>query len=382
MSAPRVRVGDVLRLMRRQVQPEPDGDYGLIGVYSWGKGIFHRDPKKGADLGDYRFFAVEPGDLVLSNIQAWEGAIAWASNEDYGAIGTHRFLTYVPADDRIDTDWARWFFLSEPGMALIRQAAPGTTMRNRTLAIERFENLRIPLPPLEDQQRTAAALVASTRAIAALAERRDARDARVDALMPSLRDHVLRHGTDEVRSLGDVAVVEMGQSPPGGTYNDQGRGLPLLNGPTEFGPHSPRPVQWTEATTKVAEPGDLLLCVRGATTGRMNWADQRYCIGRGLAAIRPSTRDVTSAYLRHALLCLAPEIMSRTAGSTFANLPGKRLVGLPIPVPDRATQDRRVAILDDAERAIGSVRELRHQSDAIAKALRPALLRDAFAGLN
>jgi hypothetical protein len=37
-------------------------------------------------------------------------------------------------------------------MRLIRQAAPGTTMRNRTLSIDRFELLKIPLPAVDEQR--------------------------------------------------------------------------------------------------------------------------------------------------------------------------------------------------------------------------------------
>lgn len=137
---------------------DPIEEYRLIGIYSFGKGILHREPKRGSELGDYRFFRVLPGDLVLSNIQAWEGAIAHATAADLGTVGTHRFLAYTAVDDRVDTNWARWFFLSEPGMSLIRSAAPGTTMRNRTLSIERFEDLVIPLPSIGEQRRVAAAL--------------------------------------------------------------------------------------------------------------------------------------------------------------------------------------------------------------------------------
>lgn len=158
MKIERVRVGEVLRLQRRELKPDPAEEYRLIGVYSFGKGIFHREPKTGLDLGDYRFFRIEPGDLVLSNIQAWEGAIAHAGPRDSGVIGSHRFLSYVPVSNRIDANWARWFFLSEPGMQLIRQAAPGTVMRNRTLAIDRFEALEIPLPTIETQRRVAITL--------------------------------------------------------------------------------------------------------------------------------------------------------------------------------------------------------------------------------
>ena len=152
------RVGDVLALKRRKVTIDPLDEYRLVGVYSFGKGIFHRDPKPGGELGDYRFFRIEPGDLVLSNIQAWEGAIAFATKTNRGTIGTHRFLTYVPTSPRIDTNWARWFFLSEAGMRLIRRAAPGTAVRNRTLAVKRFEDLEIPLPPIDEQRRVAARL--------------------------------------------------------------------------------------------------------------------------------------------------------------------------------------------------------------------------------
>lgn len=155
----RVRVGDVLHLQRRAVSIDPATEYRLIGVYSFGKGIFHREPKIGAELGNYKFFAVEPGDLVLSNIQAWEGAIGFATGADRGTIGTHRFLAYTAIDpDEIDTNWARYFFLSEAGFPLIQKAAPGSVTRNRTLAVERFEALEIPLPDIDDQRRIAAHL--------------------------------------------------------------------------------------------------------------------------------------------------------------------------------------------------------------------------------
>ena len=79
------------------------------------------------------------------------------SDADAGTIGTHRFLSYVARDpEEIDTNWARYFFLSEAGFPLIQQAAPGSVTRNRTLAVERFEALEIPLPDIADQRRIAA----------------------------------------------------------------------------------------------------------------------------------------------------------------------------------------------------------------------------------
>ena len=109
-------------------------------------------------LGNKRVFRIEPADLVISNVFAWEGAIAIASEHETGTIGSHRFMTFVPTDDRIDIRWSSWFFRSEPGLELIRKASPGSAGRNRTLAIDRFEALEIPLPTLDEQRRIAGRL--------------------------------------------------------------------------------------------------------------------------------------------------------------------------------------------------------------------------------
>jgi type I restriction enzyme, S subunit len=87
-------------------------------------------------------------------------------------------------------------------------------------------------------------------------------------------------------TIGVVAKVVMGQSPPGDTYNTTGEGVPLINGPVEFsaGPFGKTVVnQYTTAPTNYCEQGDLLICVRGSTTGRTNVAGFRACIGRGVA---------------------------------------------------------------------------------------------------
>jgi type I restriction enzyme, S subunit len=155
VTVERVRVGDVLSLRRHMLNIELEKEYQEIGVRSFGRGIFHKAPVSGADLGSKRVFRIEPRDLVLSNVFAWEGAIAVASDAESGKIGSHRFMTFVPADDRINTSWASWFFRSKQGLELIRQASPGSAGRNRTLAIDRFEALEIPLPPIDEQRSVA-----------------------------------------------------------------------------------------------------------------------------------------------------------------------------------------------------------------------------------
>jgi len=129
--------------------------------------------------------------------------------------------------------------------------------------------------------------------------------------------------------LSHLADVVMGQSPTAEFVNEDGLGIPLLNGPSEFGPRHPTPEQWTNSAPRMSQPNDLLFCVRGSTTGRMNWADQPYAIGRGLAAIR--AHDPESAPAIRALMEVAlPGLLKAATGSTFPNVSRDQLRSLPL----------------------------------------------------
>ena len=119
--------------------------------------------------------------------------------------------------------------------------------------------------------------------------------------------------------INDIAEIVMGQSPKGEECNNKGMGLPLLNGPTEFTSRSPIPVQFTETGNKFAEPGDILFCVRGSTTGKMNYADQRYVIGRGIASIR-GKNGYPTPYVRAVLEQNLDRLLVSATGSTFPNV--------------------------------------------------------------
>lgn len=183
MSTDSVRVGDVLTLQRRQVDLDPTLEYEEIGIRSFGRGIFHKPPVAGSELGNKRVFRIEPGDLVISNVFAWEGAVAVASETEANKIGSHRFMTFTPSEEAtIDTKYAAWFFRSEPGLNLLRSASPGSAGRNRTLAVSRFEDLTIPLPPTEKQR----AIADKLQRIDSTATRALERSRRADLLSDAL----------------------------------------------------------------------------------------------------------------------------------------------------------------------------------------------------
>jgi type I restriction enzyme, S subunit len=155
MTQQLTRIGDVVELRRRQVSVDVAETYEEIGIRSFGKGIFHKDPISGADLGTKRVYEIHPGDLVISNVFAWEGAIAVATAKEGGKIGSHRFMTFEMDSERATASYLRYYLLSDPGLSRIRAASPGSAGRNRTLGIRAFQDITIPLPAKEEQLRVA-----------------------------------------------------------------------------------------------------------------------------------------------------------------------------------------------------------------------------------
>ncbi len=132
--------------------------------------------------------------------------------------------------------------------------------------------------------------------------------------------------------LSEVGTVTMGQSPNGDSCTLVPNGLPLLNGPTEFGEFSPVPVQYTCDPKKESRSGELLFCVRGSTTGRMNWSNQSYAIGRGLATIGPHGID-HPLMLRMLMEECLPDLLAKATGSTFPSVSKLDIESIPFVLP-------------------------------------------------
>jgi type I restriction enzyme S subunit len=173
----------------------------------------------------------------------------------------------------------------------------------------------------------------------------------------------------EIGKLSDIAEIVMGQSPPGETCNETENGLPLLNGPTEFGGHHPDPVQFTTDPRKYAEIEDLLFCVRGSTTGRMNWADQRYAIGRGIAAIRHKDGKEYQPFLKAVVDAGLPTLLASATGSTFPNVSREQLRDLECVLPPLAEQKRIAEVLGALDEKIELNRRMNATLEATARAL-------------
>jgi len=149
------------------------------------------------------------------------------------------------------------------------------------------------------------------------------------------------------KKLVDVATITMGTSPNGQTYNHSNIGLPLLNGPTEFGVTHPIVTLYTTDSRKECAEGDLLFCVRGSTTGRMNWADKVYAIGRGICSFKGDS-DLETKFIRYCIEVKLDNLLKLATGGTFPNLTKDTIQNFEIPFPKNRIEIASIlSIYDD-----------------------------------
>jgi type I restriction enzyme S subunit len=103
------------------------------------------DPYKGFN------FAAYPGDIVFSKIDARSGAIGVLPPEIAKAVVTTEFPVFVPDPARLDGEFVKLVLRTGGFIEALRRKASGTSGRKR-ITPEAFQNLRIPLPPLDEQQ--------------------------------------------------------------------------------------------------------------------------------------------------------------------------------------------------------------------------------------
>lgn len=159
----------------------------------------------------------------------------------------------------------------------------------------------------------------------------------------------------------------MGQAPDGSAYNTEGRGWPLIAGASDFGESVPAPKKFTTIPTRLTEEGDVVLSIR-ATIGPKVIADGIYCLGRGVAGIRPGP-ELDRRFLWHWLTDVAPNLAAKARGATFKQVNRNDIGELQIPVLPLPEQRRIAAILDAAEGLRARRREALHAGAALATSL-------------
>ena len=119
------------------------------------------------------------------------------------------------------------------------------------------------------------------------------------------------------KSLNEIAYITMGQSPKSSAYNQDGNGLPFLQGRTTFGRMYPSFDTWTTEWNKECDVDDILFTVR-APVGDVNIAQTQIALGRGVAGIR--AKNVLSKYLYYLLYANKSTFIASSSGTIYDSI--------------------------------------------------------------
>ena len=205
------------------------------------------------------------------------------------------------------------------------------------IILKDFKRMPISYPSLEVQKQITAVLSILDQRIQTNTKINDNLQQQAQAVYEEMfinnPDASLTSGT-----LSDIAIVTMGQSPKGSSYNEQAIGEVFYQGRAEFGFRFPSRRLYTTEPKRIAEPGDVLLSVR-APVGDLNVAYERCCIGRGLGAIH--SKDGHSSFILYTMFSLKPQLdVFNGEGTVFGSINRDSLNAMPveIPSPDRIEQ--------------------------------------------
>jgi len=187
-GSPRKPLSEVAPLNRRPVTVELESSYPQIAVRSFGRGTFHKPPLVGSEVTWEKPFLVEEGDILVSNIKAWEGALAVAKAEDGGRVGSHRYLTCVPLKEVATAQFVCFYLLTPEGLYEVGEASPGSADRNRTLSAKAFMQIQIPVPEYS-RQLWFDSLFGEVQRLKRLQEETSKE---LDALLPSILDKAFK----------------------------------------------------------------------------------------------------------------------------------------------------------------------------------------------
>lgn len=178
--------------------------------------------------------------------------------------------------------------------------------------------------------------------------------------------------------IKDCCTVIAGQSPESKYYNTNGIGVPFFQGKADFGELYPSVRVYCSQPTKIVEKDDILLSVR-APVGATNLAPGKICIGRGLTAIRPSSK-LNLRYVLHFFRYFETRLQAKGTGTTFKAITQDVVKNTIVPVPSLPEQRRIVARIEELFSELDSGVETLKKTKQQLAVYRQAVLKAAFEG--
>lgn len=310
-------------------------------------------------------------DILYSEIRPQNRRFAYVDFSPIDYIASTKLMVIRAKKDVVSPKYLYYFLKNSSTVAELQLLAETRSGTFPQITFSEVANLTIPVPPLAVQE-----VIVQT--MQCLEDKTICNEQINDNLqqqaMSLYAEMFLNSSDSNVTSgtLSDIAVITMGQSPSGSSYNEDGVGEVFYQGRAEFGFRFPKRRLYTTEPKRMAEAGDVLLSVR-APVGDLNIAYERCCIGRGLGAIHSKTGH--SSFILYTMFALRSQLdVFNGEGTVFGSINRDALNAIPIDIPPVTEIDQFEVVAHPIDELIRANYEENCRLEAIRDSLLPKLM--------
>lgn len=326
-------LGETLIISNERIQPKEHSErlfnyVGLESIESHSGNLLPYQQTLGTDIKSTKN-VFHRGDILYGKLRPYLNKVHLA---DVDGVCSTDIYVLRPHQSQIHPLFAASYLRSPSVLSVVSNAMTGANLPR--ISQDTLLDIPIPVPPLAEQERIVKLLDEADT----LRKLRAQADRRTTQLIPALFHKMFSKAEENQRRLGDLSEIVMGQAPPGDECNFDGKGTPFVK-TGEFGERRPIIREWTTKPLKFAKSSDVLICVVGATCGKLNLGAD-CAIGRSVAAIRPNSSLLDKEFLYAFLHGWTLRLRNASQGSAQGVITREMLESIPISVPPLTLQKK------------------------------------------
>ena len=380
---PKVKFGDFVKHVVREVELEVDKEYPSVGVKWYGEGVHVHEVKSGGSFNASRF-EIKANDIIYNDMWARNGSVAIVPAHLDGAVASSHFPTFLPDLARVLPKYLEYYFKTRTFWDDCENASRGSTGRNQ-IKKSTFYAIEIPLPPLTEQRRIVKHIESLARRVNEAQSLREEAEKETGAFLYSALNSIFSELHFVIKLIGELCETTSGGTPSRSRGDFFQGNIPWIKSGELEDDYIYRAEEHisdealSSSSAKIFPKGTLVVALYGATVGKTGILEIDACTNQAVCALFPND-EMSRDYLWWFLRSKRPDYLKSSFGGAQPNISQKVIRETEIPVPPLDEQRRIVAYLDGLQAKVNALRELQSTSGEELSALMASVLDRAFKG--
>lgn len=198
----KVKIGDLLKRVKRYVDWDDDAQYDLVSVKRGSEGLYHRKSIYGREKKTKKLHTLKEGDFVISRMQVVHGATAYVTPEFEGMHVSNSYIILRSREEaNIDTKFFAWLAKMPYMYHLAYLASHGVHIEKMTFKPKFYFKSEVKIPPsVEEQREIVSILKTCEQEIETLRDEREALQRQKKGVMQKLLRGEVRVSTESTSS--------------------------------------------------------------------------------------------------------------------------------------------------------------------------------------